>query len=1534
MDLDKKIRSVLILFNNDIYKEVDLDDYEEDIIMIGNTSECQVKLKTMYDKDFNVIFTKKKNSWQISDGKDSYCVINGVKVPRKIINSGDKITIKDCISKDEILKINYFIDFIIDTEDYDREINIEKIKKIKIGNDDSNEIIINEDFVDKNHAEIIRNGEEDSIVDLNSRFGVYVNGKIIEKRQKLNNDDFIIICGYKFLYNKNKIMLSKDNKNIKINKLEVIENNISTPFNYPCFYRSPRLLEDISQDDIVIEEPPEKAKAPNNNLIVTLIPLLGTVVFTTMMASSGGDSKNMIYSIGMVALTGFVSILAYVMEITNTKKQQFKRYKRYKDYVKDKEAQIVNKRELLMESIRNNNPDTEECIEFLEKFDRRLWERVPDHEDFLNVSLGRGIGDLTFDIKVEDEKLEIDKDSLKRDPRKLKDIYGKMEDVPICINFREDYPVGVYGNRLATIELIKNIIIKISTLHYFEDVKVAAIYPKEEEKQWDWLKWIPHTWTNKREFRYIGNTKESAHNVLNVLYDEIKNRKFNDDDNKTIKYSPIYIVIIADRYLCENEPIMEMLESGNDYGVVGMFVYEDLALIPKESKKIIEVNKNDAIYKDVKNSNRFKTVTFNDIEDNICESFSRKMSPIYVKSSFVEGALTSYYTLFDLYNIKSEEEINIMQRWTNNKVYETMKAPLGVRAGDEIVYLDLHEKFHGPHGLVAGTTGSGKSEIIQTYIASLAINYHPYDISIIIIDYKGGGMANQFKNLPHLVGTITNLDGNQINRSLVSIKSELKRRQRIFAEYNVNHIDSYIKLFKSGQAKEAIPHLLIIADEFAELKNDQPDFMVELVSAARIGRSLGVHLILATQKPSGVVNDQIWSNSKFKLCLKVQDEADSNEMIKSPLAASITNPGRAYFQVGNNEIFELFQSAWSGAKKYDTDDISKKEVEISEVLIDGSRRIIYSSKNDEKKKDGKTQLDAVVDRINEVAANNGIEKLQGPWLPALEEVIYLEDIIESIDNFIWDNNNINVNPIIGLLDNPQKQIQKKLSIDFSENGHTLILGSPGVGKTTLLQTMITSLAVNYTPEVINIYILDFGSRMLKMYEKIPHVGGVITADDEVLTKNFINFIHKEILKRKKLLSDNGVSNVMAYKEVTGEILPQMIIIIDNYAAFTEIYEDYEEDITKFSRDGANLGVYLVITVSNSSDIRYKISSNFKNNIVLNCVDSGEYGNVFGRVEIEPAKNAGRGLVKESEICEFQTALSIKSENEAERVSKMKELINNINSKWIGKKAISIPRIPDNLTSYSFINELAKEKGMENIYIGIDVNEIEEVAIDITSSHFIPIIGTASSGKSNMLKTISYSIEKTCPSEKFDMYVYDSGDYGLVSLDDGLQDAFYSNNKEDIIQNLLSLKYELDQRRDFIEDEMYMNKGKIRDIDLVKQLNKKIIFIDNIFELLGNIESEYDIIDMFRDIIESKHGYGFVIMAAGSEEDFNDLSYNHSFMNTVKKRNQGVLLKSVEDQDYYNVRINYGAKEGNLQKGFGYVIANGEYKKIKIPLWKI
>ena len=229
--------------------------------------------------------------------------------------------------------------------------------------------------------------------------------------------------------------------------------------------------------------------------------------------------------------------------------------------------------------------------------------------------------------------------------------------------------------------------------------------------------------------------------------------------------------------------------------------------------------------------------------------------------------------------------------------------------------LDLHQKAQGPHGLVAGMTGSGKSEFIITYILSLAVNYHPDEVAFLLIDYKGGGLAGAFEDkergirLPHLLGTITNLDGAMITRSLLAIESEMKRRQRIFNEVKSKtgessiDIYSYQSLYRNKVLEEPMPHLFIIADEFAEMKQQEPEFMDKLISIARIGRSLGVHLILATQKPSGVVNEQIRSNTKFRVCLKVQDKADSMDMLKRPEAAALKDTGRFYLQVGYDEYY-------------------------------------------------------------------------------------------------------------------------------------------------------------------------------------------------------------------------------------------------------------------------------------------------------------------------------------------------------------------------------------------------------------------------------------------------------------------------------------------------------------------------------------------------------------------------------------------------------------------------------------------------------
>ena len=355
------------------------------------------------------------------------------------------------------------------------------------------------------------------------------------------------------------------------------------------------------------------------------------------------------------------------------------------------------------------------------------------------------------------------------------------------------------------------------------------------------------------------------------------------------------------------------------------------------------------------------------------ELVSQILGNIPVLPRFGDTELPTSISFLEMYKVGKIEQLNILNRWQTNNPVVSLKAPIGVNKTKDVFILDLHEKYHGPHGLIAGSTGSGKSEFIITYILSLAINYHPNEVQFVLIDYKGGGIAGAFENrqtavrLPHLVGTITNLDTSEMNRTLVSIESELKRRQIKFNQVrdllgeSTIDIYKYQKLYREGKITEPISHLFIISDEFAELKKQQPEFMNQLISIARIGRSLGIHLILATQKPSGVVNDQIWSNSKFKICLKVQDRSDSMEVLKKPDAASIKEVGRFYLQVGYDEYFEIGQSGWAGAKYNPTDYV----VEKIDDSIDFVNNIGYSIKTINNNMDN-TQVENSGDQLTNI----------------------------------------------------------------------------------------------------------------------------------------------------------------------------------------------------------------------------------------------------------------------------------------------------------------------------------------------------------------------------------------------------------------------------------------------------------------------------------------------------------------------------------------------------------------------------------------
>lgn len=586
-----------------------------------------------------------------------------------------------------------------------------------------------------------------------------------------------------------------------------------------------------------------------------------------------------------------------------------------------------------------------------------------------------------------------------------------------------------------------------------------------------------------------------------------------------------------------------------------------------------------------------------------------------------------------------------------------------MRGKDDIVYLNLHERAHGPHGLVAGTTGSGKSEIVQSYILSLAVNFAPEDVGFLPIDFKGGGMANLFADLPHLLGSITNLDGASSARALQSIRAELQKRQRKFSQFGVNHINGYTKLYKQGKTitdpeekkkypSDPLPHLFLISDEFAELKANEPDFMAELVSTARIGRSLGVHLILATQKPSGVVDDQIWSNSRFKLALKVADANDSNEIIKTPDAATITQPGRAYLQVGNNEIYELFQSAWSGAN-YDPFVSREEKVDERIWLINqlGQYELLTADLSQEedtvvKKEEEKTQLDAIVEAIQAYSEETNAVLPEKPWLPPLETVI--DSPILSKE---WsDTRQLSVP--FGFMDIPSKQEQVVFNFNFNELTHTAFYGSPGFGKSTALQTLVMNLARLNTPSQVQFNLFDFGTNGLLPLKKLPHVADLVRLEEEEKLVKFLKRIRKEIQERKDAFTDYGVASLSQYEEKSGNKLPVVITIIDGFDAIKEspLEEEIESVVNQLLREGASVGLYAVLSVLRTSTFKMSMASNIPSHIGLFLVEEGAIRDVVGRDALIPQEIIGRAQIKLDDPHELQVFLPTHGENDIDRLN--------------------------------------------------------------------------------------------------------------------------------------------------------------------------------------------------------------------------------------------------------------------------------------------
>ena len=610
-------------------------------------------------------------------------------------------------------------------------------------------------------------------------------------------------------------------------------------------------------------------------------------------------------------------------------------------------------------------------------------------------------------------------------------------------------------------------------------------------------------------------------------------------------------------------------------------------------------------------------------------------------------------------------------------------------------------------------------------------------------------MANLFKNLPHLLGTITNLDGAQSMRALASINAEIHRRERLFGEFEVNHINQYQKKFKNGEATEPLPHLFLISDEFAELKVNQPDFIKELVSIARVGRSLGVHLILATQKPSGVVDDQIWSNSRFKIALKVADRSDSNEMLHTPDAAEITQTGRAYLQVGNNEVYELFQSAWSGADyQPDKDDMGIEDHTIYLINELGQYEILNEDlsglEDVDEIKEVPTELDAIVHHIQLLCKEQEIPPVPQPWLPPLKERIALDELEEVQPTVAWAQEKP-LSVLLGMADIPQAQKQEAVSINLSKDGHILLYGSPGTGKTTFLQTAGMDLARKFSPKALTMYLMDFGTNGLAPLSKLPQVADTMLLDQTEKISKFVRIMERELNRRKKLLADYGVGTLDLYRQASGQEEPAIVILLDSYEAFKE--EAYEAELFKLlvriSREGLSIGVHLLVTAGRQTNLRAQLYSNFKHQLSLPQNEAGEVRAIVGSTPLAMTMEdiKGRALMKREEVDVIQLALPVYGANDTQVLNNLRQAVASLQEAWTGQRPSAIPMVPEELTMEEFLNLPDVQEAIENnqIPIGLELEMVGSVNISLSKFKHMAYVSNAEDAFDNithhLLKTI-------------------------------------------------------------------------------------------------------------------------------------------------------------------------------------------------------
>lgn len=1404
-------------------------------------------------------------------------------------------------------------------------------ERTSVGRAEDNDIIIKDEFTGSHHC-VITASDGGYVLSDSSKNGTYINGKRVVGENKLNIFDTIYVTGHKLIFLGNIIAVCEnDCVETKLKKADIASLvNTEAVEDSSYFSRAPRRIRPLDTETVEIDDPPAKQKLREQPLIfiigpsVTMpIPILVSVLVNIVSTSGSGRSGIMYLgtalSVILSALIGTCWALAH--QIYNKKmltSDEKERVEAYSKYIENNRQLLEDKQKKNREIIEESYLSSEELYFAAEK--KILWNRNIFQSDFLTIRLGRGKVKSPAETAVSKQRFSMNDDELAGYPHELQESFELIDGCVSRMSFLSHKIIGIAGDSEKLPLIVNNIICQIAALHCYSDVKIAFLGTDTDRKRYSWVKWLPHAFMNGGECRLLGFDSESRESTLYRTAAELRKRSVSAEENKDKAILPHIVLFCTSPELIRNSVLCRFMESPAYLGITFILVYGEISRLPNSCGAVIECSEDFSgsylLDGEITEENK---IDFDLVSADDAEKLVRKISGFYVDEAS-GGAIPSAVDYYDMIGIGKPEHWDLLRHYRSSRSYEGIRSFIGLGAGGEPVILDIHDKKDGPHGLVAGTTGSGKSETLQTFILSIVMNYSPADAAFVLIDYKGGGMANMFEGLPHIAGMVTNLSDEEnggIDRSLTrracsSLRSEIKRRQSVFKKYGINHIDAYSRLYGGGKASEPMPHLIIISDEFAELKKEQPDFIRELVSISRVGRSLGIHLILATQKPSGVVDDEIQSNSRFRICLRVQDKQDSAGMIMRPDAAFLTESGRAFLLIGSDERFEEFQSGYSGGEYVPHDTVvSAEDSEAVMIAIDGSPAAVHIK--------GKTdinavsELEAAVEYIRTQSEILHIPSAAQLWNPPLGREIFLDDIDDTVSE--------GITAAYGLSDDLERQSQDICRINLADCSNLKICGTAGSGKTTLLQTIIVSAVKKYSPSEFNFYVLDFSSRTFKLFRDLPHCGGAVYEDESDAVKRLITLVSDKISERKKLFERENIGSYREYSKL--HKLPLIAVFIDNYKGFSYAYEQYEEILERIMHECVRYGIQFVITAGNQSEIKYKMRSSLVDSICLRMTEKGDYTEFLGRnVDFLPNAVSGRGLtVSGGSVIEFQTFLSVKGSSEAERSAVLKVLFAKLSNKYgDSERAEAIPIIPADASYSSLLDEVGSS---DRLPIGYELETAQPYSCLLSEFYCMCISGCDFSDLGRPFgNLISYA-------EKYNVILKAVRVNKAVNFDiPEIVEVF--ETADDIRRLTEYLLGEFSKRNAAVPDYKKDSGGIERDSFMAEKFGRVFVIIDDMAEFCDIVHNTCDkrtVCDLLEDFIKNGKDHGVHFFGGYSSQKKTYLGLSDAF----KSENHGMHLGGkVNEQNALRIDIPLPEKIKTTQADNGWSIMDGRINSIFVP----